>query len=54
MPTAIDHLVIAVPDPDAAANELEATLGILASSGGEHPGAGTWNGLAFWAMPPWS
>jgi len=47
MPSAIDHLVIAVPDPDAAARELEAELGIAATGGGEHPGVGTSNRLAF-------
>ena len=47
MPSAIDHLVIAVPDPDAAARRLEAELGIVATGGGEHPGVGTYNRLAF-------
>ncbi len=47
MPSAIDHLVIAVADPDAAARELEAELGIAATGGGEHPGVGTYNRLAF-------
>ena len=47
MPSAIDHLVIAVPDPEAAAGELEAELGIAATGGGEHPGAGTYNRLVF-------
>ena len=47
MPGAIDHLVIAVPDPDAAAAVLEADLGIAFTGGGEHPGVGTYNRIAF-------
>src|SRR5262245_64326275 len=47
MPSAIDHLVIAVHDPEAAASELEAALGIAVTGGGEHPGVGTHNRLAF-------
>lgn len=47
MPSAIDHLVIAVPDPDVAARRLEAELGIAATGGGEHSGVGTYNRLAF-------
>ena len=47
MPSAIDHLVIAVADPDAAAQELEAELGLAATGGGEHPGVGTYNRLVF-------
>ena len=43
----IDHLVIAVADPDAAASELERTLGIACTSGGRHSGAGTFNRLAW-------
>ena len=43
----IDHLVIAVPDPDAAASELERTLGIACTSGGRHSGAGTFNRIAW-------
>lgn len=42
----IDHLVIAVPDPDAAAAELEAALGLAATGGGRHA-AGTHNRLVF-------
>jgi hypothetical protein len=45
----IDHLVIACPDPDAAAAELEATLGIACTGGGRHVGGGTFNRLAFLA-----
>ena len=47
MPSAIDHLVIAVADPDAAAQQLEAELGLAATGGGEHPGVGTYNRLVF-------
>jgi hypothetical protein len=42
----IDHLVIAVDDPDAAAASLEAELGLAASGGGLHD-AGTHNRLVF-------
>ena len=47
MPDAIDHLVIAVADPDLAARELEAAIGIAVTGGGEHPGVKTYNRLAF-------
>lgn len=43
----IDHLVIAVGDPDAAAAGLEADLGLVFTGGGRHASAGTWNRLAF-------
>jgi hypothetical protein len=43
----IDHLVIAVCDPDAAAAELERTLGLAFTGGGRHELAGTFNRLAF-------
>ena len=42
----IDHLVIAVDDPDVAAGELEAALGLAATGGGRHE-TGTHNRLAF-------
>jgi hypothetical protein len=45
----IDHLVIAVPDPDAAAAELQAVLGIACTAGGRHDGAGTFNRIAWFA-----
>ncbi|HEY8170568.1 MAG TPA: VOC family protein [Candidatus Limnocylindria bacterium] len=45
----IDHLVIACADPDAAAAELEATLGLTATGGGEHAGRGSWNRIAWLA-----
>lgn len=47
MPTGIDHLVIAVPDPDAAADELTERVGLAFTGGGRHPGLGTFNRLAF-------
>jgi hypothetical protein len=34
----IDHLVIAVRDPDAAASTLEQDLGIAFTGGGRHEG----------------
>jgi hypothetical protein len=43
----IDHLVIAVRDPDAAAGRLEEGLGLAFTGGGRHEGAGTFNRLAF-------
>jgi hypothetical protein len=45
----IDHLVIACPDPDAAAARLEAELGLLATGGGTHEGRGSHNRLVFLA-----
>jgi hypothetical protein len=41
----IDHLVLAAEDPDAAAAELEAKLGIAATGGGRHESMGTFNRL---------
>ena len=46
---AIDHLVIACPDPNAAAAELESALGLSAHGGGRHQGAGTFNRIAWLA-----
>jgi catechol 2,3-dioxygenase-like lactoylglutathione lyase family enzyme len=43
----IDHLVIAVRDPDAAAAELTERLGLAFGAGGRHPGSGTFNRIAF-------
>ena len=43
----IDHLVIAVPDPDTAAAELERTVGLAATGGGRHEMWGTCNRLAW-------
>ncbi len=45
----IDHLVIACPDPDEAAATLESELGIAVTGGGRHPGAGSWNRIAWLA-----
>src|SRR3990170_4145931 len=45
----IDHLVIACADPDAAASELESSLGLVCTGGGRHPGRGTWNRIAWLA-----
>jgi hypothetical protein len=47
MLTGIDHLVIAVADPDAAAAQLEASLGISVGPGGRHERRGTRNRLAW-------
>jgi hypothetical protein len=41
----IDHVVLAVDDPDAAAEQLEAELGIRATGGGRHEALGTFNRL---------
>src|SRR3972149_1866984 len=46
MPTGIDHVVIAVADPDAAAAELTERVGLAFTGGGRHPGLGTFNRLA--------
>ena len=43
----LDHLVIAVPDPEAAAVELERTVGLVCTGGGRHPLWGTHNRLAW-------
>jgi Glyoxalase-like domain len=43
----IDHLVIAVVDPDAAAAELDARLGLAAGAGGRHEALGTFNRLVW-------
>lgn len=43
----VDHLVIAVRDPDAAAADLVHELGLVFTGGGRHATAGTWNRLAF-------
>lgn len=45
----IDHLVIACADPDAAASELEAAVGIACTGGGRHEAFGTRNRLAWLA-----
>jgi hypothetical protein len=43
----IDHLVIAVDDPDSAAALLLAEVGLAASGGGRHEAGGTHNRLVF-------
>lgn len=43
----LDHLVIAVSDPDAAAERLEREAGIACTGGGRHPLWGTFNRLAW-------
>jgi Glyoxalase-like domain len=45
----IDHLVVACPDPDAAAAELEAQIGLRCTGGGRHPNGGTRNRIAWLA-----
>ena len=45
----IDHLVIASPDPDVAATELESNLGLAAVGGGRHPGRGSFNRIVWLA-----
>jgi len=47
MLTGIDHLVIAVRSPDAAAEVLERDLGLVVTGGGRHETMGTHNRLAF-------
>ncbi|HYM53355.1 MAG TPA: VOC family protein [Candidatus Dormibacteraeota bacterium] len=47
MISAIDHIAIGVPDPDAAAAQLADQLGIAFTAGGRHPSFGTFNRLAF-------
>jgi len=47
MISAIDHIVIGVADPDAAAEELTELLGVAFTGGGRHPTSGTYNRLAF-------
>lgn len=43
----IDHLVIAVADPDDAAAQLDAELGLEATGGGRHDALGTFNRLVW-------
>jgi catechol 2,3-dioxygenase-like lactoylglutathione lyase family enzyme len=43
----IDHLVIAVADLEAAADELTAQVGLACTAGGRHPDASTINRIAF-------
>jgi len=41
----IDHLVYATPDLDLGIATIERLLGVRATAGGRHPGAGTRNAL---------
>ena len=43
----VDHLVIAVTDPDGAAADLERHLGLEATGGGRHETLGTFNRLVW-------
>jgi hypothetical protein len=43
----IDHLVIAVADPDDAAEQLRDRLGLAPGGGGRHEGLGTFNRLVW-------
>jgi hypothetical protein len=43
----LDHLVIAVPDPEVAAVELERAVGLASTGGGRHVAWGTYNRLAW-------
>lgn len=43
----IDHLVVAVRDPDAAARVVEQDLGLACTGGGRHEAMGTYNRLSF-------
>jgi Glyoxalase-like domain len=45
--TGIDHLVIAVADPDAAASALESAIGLGPGGGGRHERLGTFNRLVW-------
>src|SRR3954470_8673700 len=45
MLTGIDHVLLACADPDAAAIELEAAVGLRSSPGGRHVAHGTFNRL---------
>ena len=47
MLTGIDHLVIACADPDAAAADLERTIGLAAGGGERHDALGTYNRIVW-------
>lgn len=43
--TGIDHVILAAADPDAAATDIEARLGLRSAAGGRHEAHGTFNRL---------
>jgi hypothetical protein len=45
LPASVDHLVYGTPDLKVGVQEVEKALGIRATPGGQHPGAGTRNAL---------
>ena len=47
MLTGIDHVIFAVSDPDAAAQQLQETLGLAVAGGGRHEAHGTYNRLVW-------
>jgi catechol 2,3-dioxygenase-like lactoylglutathione lyase family enzyme len=47
MLTGIDHVILAVSDPDAAAELLEDAVGLRAGGGGRHETVGTFNRLVW-------
>ena len=47
MPSGIDHVVIAVPNLEAAVAEVTEQVGLAFTSGGRHAGLGTFNRIAF-------
>jgi catechol 2,3-dioxygenase-like lactoylglutathione lyase family enzyme len=47
MASGIDHIVIAVADPDSAASQLTEQVGLAFTAGGRHAGLGTFNRIAF-------
>ena len=47
MLTGIDHVIVAVADPDAAVSTLERELGLRAGGGGRHETVGTFNRLVW-------
>jgi len=47
MASGIDHVVLAVNDPDSAAAELTERVGFAFTAGGRHAGLGTFNRIAF-------
>lgn len=43
----IDHIIVAVGDPEDAAAQLQSVLGLRATAGGRHDAHGTYNRLVF-------